>query len=177
MFSFTYTLDDNDYYDFNKFHMYHAPMNRKRVQYGRFLWPVTYMALAALFFRLTHNVTSYYIYGAISVCWLLFYKQMNNFLLKRRLLKIKKSGKLPYEPQVTMDFSQDQITEKTSTSEAKSDYSQIEHVFTGDSAVYVYKSAFSAYIIPNRVFRDADEKKSFIDFMESKIVQGGKATP
>ena len=132
VFGFTYTLDDNDYYDFNKFHMYHAPTSRKRTQYNRFLCPVIYMALAVLYFQTTHDVTYYYIGGALSVCWLLFDKQMNNYLLKRRLAKIKKSGKFPYEPHVTRDFSEDQIIQKSPSSESTSDYSQIEHVLTGD---------------------------------------------
>jgi hypothetical protein len=65
---------------------------------------------------------------------------------------------------------EDQIIIKTEVSEERTDYSPIEHVFTGRFAVYLYKSFMTAHIIPNHAFADDGEKQRFVDFVKSKIV-------
>lgn len=170
MFRFTYTLDDNDYFEFNKHHIYYSAMNKKRAKFAPFYWVVIFMLFGFILAQALNDPFSYYVYGALSILWVIFYKQINNAALKRRIKSMKKAGKLPYSHQVTMSFMEDCIIEKEEASEAKSEYSLIENVMMGETAVYVYKSAISAYIVPNRVFQNAEEKKSFIEFVQSKII-------
>lgn len=170
MFEFVFTLDDNDYFEFNKHQLYQSPMNKKKMKFYPFIWPLIFMLFAFFFAQMTHSRTYYYFYGAASIAWIVFFKPMNNHAMKKKMQNMKKAGKLAYTQQeVTLRFSDDHILEKTASSESKADYTLVERVLVGDCAVYVYKSAISAYIVPNRVFQNEDEKAQFIAFVESKI--------
>lgn len=177
MFQWTYELSENDYYEFNRFHMYHAPMSKKTVWVGRFLPPACYMLIAFVFFRATHSWTYVYTFGVVSIAFVLFYRQICDASLRRRLKRIKKHGKLPFESRVSLEATDDHIVERADSGEKKTCLAQCEYVLAGHSAVYVYNSALSAYIIPNRVFRDEDEKNRFIRFIESKIDKPRQAIP
>lgn len=171
MFSFTYAIDENDYYEFNKHQTYCSPANRKRLMISRFAWPVIFISCGLLLgTSLEYPVIAYVVYGAAAVAWLVFFKRMTDRRIKKNLVRLKKIGKLPYPPDVTIAFFDDYVHEQTSMSETKFDYSLIERVDTTADTVYIYLSALSASILPNRVFKDSAERDAFLTFLRAKLM-------
>ena len=172
MFEFAFTLDDNDYYEFNIFHMYYAPMSIAKVKRNRIMWPCIFILMGCVLTYVAYDPVYVYRYGGLSIGWSIFFKPINNFFMRMKIQGMKKFGKLSYNQQwITLRFLDDQIIEESRDSGERTGYSQVEHVFQGECAVYIYKSAMSAYIVPNRVFENDDEKNRFIAYVESKIVK------
>jgi len=171
MFDFTYTLNDEDYFEFNKYHTYNSKMNRKRTMRTRFLIPAIYIVCAlALGSMISYPIVSYIIFGTISLYYLVFFNQIIDRRIKRGMKRIKKAGKLPIQNNIRIIFDENGITEKTEIHESKCVYSCIESIDIGKKAMYLYTGAVQAFVIPNSVFKDASEKESFKQFIESKTV-------
>lgn len=169
MFDFAYRLTDDDYFEFNRHHLYHSKMNKKRAIRARFLNPVIYMAFSLVLGGITpYPVYSYVVFGALSLIWLIFFKKLNNFMLKKSIRRVKKVGKLPMQNNIQMLFNENEFIEKTEVNESKNLYSCIESVDMGEKAMYLYNGAVQAFIIPNSVFKDVSEKELFKQFIKSK---------
>ena len=100
---------------------------------------------------------------------LIFKNALINSGVKRQIKALKKLGKLPYEPEYTMEFgevslrqiSQSEITEQT--------YASLEKICViPNKVVYLYKSPISGYIIPMSAFTSVDECNALLRFLQSK---------
>lgn len=114
---------------------------------------------------------AYVVFGAMAFVYLFFYKRLSLRGLKNNLKRMKKAGKLPYPSNTTITFFEDYFFEKTDTSETRMSYLNVEHVDDSDMAVYIYTGAISAYIVPNRAFKDSDERAAFICYMQTKAAK------
>lgn len=170
MFSFNYELNDNDYYEYYRHHVFNAPANKKRMLVARTARPLLYLVLALLLGSIIEfSIISYVVFGTMAAAVLIFFKPLTNRRIKRQLARMKKAGKLPYAHDISVTFFEDYIEEKTEQGETKQNYSQLERVDSAETAVCVYNSSVTASIIPNRAFRDNTEREEFISFVRSKI--------
>jgi hypothetical protein len=105
----------------------------------------------------------------IILAFLLFYKQITNRALKRNIKKLRKTGRLHYESEITYEFLEDSFIETTHESESVNKYSMIEIVSTGSSAFDLYVSVQVAHIVPFRVFANDSDREAFLGFIQSKV--------
>ena len=69
-----------------------------------------------------------------------------------------------------MEFYDDRFVELTNDSRSESKYSVLYRIVENkDKAIYIYRNAIVASIIPTRCFESAEMKKDFIAFIEQKI--------
>lgn len=167
---FTYTLNERDYLDFNLFHLYKTPANKKRLLLSRILAPVAFMMIAFLLSELLNApALCYGVFGLLSLVWLIFFRKIMNAQLKASIKHIKKSGKLLYQNEVTMLFEEDFFIENSEDTTSKIKYSLIERVGAGEAALYLYTGAITSYIIPNRAFQNQNERDELVSFLKTKI--------
>jgi hypothetical protein len=164
-------VTDDDYFEFNKYQVYSAPVYRKNMRLQQFLTPLFFVIFGLIFYTYLHRQIFAYAYGGFALLWIIFYKKRNTTSMKRRLQKMKNFGKLTDELEVTMRFTDDYIIEETADSFFKLKYTRIESVVAGEAAVYVFRRVNTAFIVPNRVFQGATEKDSFVAFIKSKIIK------
>lgn len=164
MFEFNYELNDDDYYEFNKFHIYNAPMHKKELFLARILPPVIFILISLI----VGNVIIYITAGILSIGCLVSFKKLNNYAIKRRIQRMKKTGKLPIEDNVILRFHDDGFVEITEKNESKFSYTCIERVENAESAIYIYTGAIQAFIIPHHVFKDKIEEEMFLEFINQK---------
>ena len=144
-------------------------MNKNRAIRARFITPAIYMVFSlGLGAIIPYSIISYVVFGIMSLCWIIFFKQINNLRLKKNINRIKKSGKLPMQNNIQLLFDENDFTEITEVNESKYLYSCIESIDMGEKAMYLYNGAIQAFIIPNSVFKDAFEKESFKQFVKNK---------
>ena len=168
MFKFKYQLNEEDYYEFSKFHMYNSPLNKKRIARMRFLCPAFFMMLSFLIYRATQNPVSYIIGGAISLLWIVFYEKLCTSALRKNINGAIKSGKLPVKNRSVLRFEEEGFFEKTELSEIQFPYTGIEQIVNGDSGIYIYTAATNAIIVPYQAFKNENEKKEFFEFIKLK---------
>ena len=179
MYQFNISLNDDDYYEFNKQHMFNLPGGKKHLLIYRLIMPVICVVFLLLdYMRKDYYITSIYIiyfkfivYTVVSVVWFFVSKPILQYTLRRRIKAIKKRGKMPYNRRAFMRFDNEYFTEITDQSETKTKYSSIEKIIFGKNAVYLYTSVVQAYIVADTVFEKPEQKTEFCEFIRQRAAQ------
>ena len=81
----------------------------------------------------------------ITVIYMAFYKKIFGRNLRKQILKTKKAGRLPYEPDVEYEFYEDKVVAIAPETRTECSYRQIERIcVVGERYIYVYNSSVSA---------------------------------
>ena len=177
MFKFSFTLNDDDYFEANKYHFLNSSAGKKAIWLLRLLMPIAF-ALGILiscreissFGRIITTIA----WIIASVLWVIFAKSIVLKNLRKNIGKLKKDGKLPYNKETSILFDNESIIANTSESETKSNYQVIERVVENEKAVYIYVNSMQVYMIPLSAFADDEERKCFIAFIKNKIAEARK---
>ena len=173
-YQFRFTLNDNDYYEFNKFHLKNTPHLVRQRRLYLILIPVIFFIILFLIL----------LYGQIFLPWALIISAIvaviSFFSIRRswnkqpekNLEKMKRDGKLTYQKAISQDFGEDGYTETTEDMNANGNYTIIERIGDGPEGIYLYMTVNTAAIIPNRAFNSPVERSGFLDFIRSKINTG-----
>ena len=174
---YSYHIVENDYYEFNKYHLFNTPLSKRRMMFGK-IFVTAFILFMALIVGLTgkNDAVTYSFFGFCLVVILLyniFFRQFMYFSIKRNIKKMKKTGKIHYDKEITSEFLEDSFAEKTADSESLVKYTMLAKIATGTNAFYLYVNVQSALIVPFRVFADENEKSMFFEFIQSKITANG----
>ena len=105
-------------------------------------------------------------YGILMLCCK---KSIQKSALKRQIKTMKKQGKLPYEPEYTIEFGEGSLRQISHTEISELGYTALEQICViPNKAVYLYKSPVSGYIIPMSTFTSADECNALLRFLQYK---------
>ena len=172
MFEFKITLDDNDYLLFNHYHIFNSRSGKKSLIFYRFI--IRYICLMIIFifwivgsdFELI--IIEAILMAIISIWWIIYGKKSILKSINKRIIKVKKEGRLPYSNESILKFDEEKIHEITPNTENIMKYSLIEKIAVTEKAVYIYFGALQAYILPVKAFTDEMEKLKFLEFINSK---------
>ena len=172
MFKFTFTLNDDSYYELNKWHNLNSPAGKKNLFRYRARMPLVSLLVISIF--LLTNMDLVLVIGVavvltvLSFLWIVLAKAMFLKHLRRNINIMKKSGKLPYGGGNTLLFNEDVFVSVAPEKETKVKYSAIERIVETESYIFIFTSSIQAVIIPRSAFSDDAEKVRFIAFLESK---------
>ncbi len=167
-----YSLDDNDYFEYNKIHMLTSKAGKKALMNYKLSVPVFSLILigfvAILRFDINLIIIESIAMAVLDTIWIIFSDKIYFSKLKKSFAKIKKDGNLPYDKSGELVFDSDGITDITETSVFKTGYSSIEKIIITEKTIYLYTSAINAYIINSDFFKDQNEKSDFLNYITSK---------
>lgn len=170
-FSFSFTLNEQDYFEYNKYHLYNTPALKKRLLIARFGLSAFFIIFGIVYGKILEIFgISLVVFGLLALLWIIFFRSIQSRQIKRNLKVMKKAGKLHYDKEISLHFQDECFTEATPDSEAKIKYSMLERVAVGDTDIYLYTGAAMAYIVPCRAFKDIGEKDAFLTFIASKTM-------
>ena len=172
MFKFNYTLDDNDYFEFNKYHVQHSPSQRRNQLLTRFGVPFI-CAMLVFYFHRSFDGLAFWLsvvaLVAVAVGWVVGYpKLVLEPLIRRMISNLKRDGKLPFGDTELATFEMDYLRKITSTGERRVCYAALQSIVEGETAIYIYLNALEAVIMPNRIFKDEGQRQSFLKFLHTK---------
>lgn len=174
MFKFNVTMNDDDYLEYNKFHMFVSPYGRKSMVRAYILIAVI-IAVFALISLFKGGFTLSAFKGIIPLIillalYLIFYKSILTFFLKGQLKSYKKSGKMGYSPISELSFYEDRFEEITETNKTEQLYSSIERISIVDKKyIYIHVNSIMAYIIPFSSFNSRTEYEEFMEFFKNYL--------
>ena len=176
MYKFNYVLTDNDYFEFNRYHMENAPQMKKQITGLRLIAPamlIIMIILSVLNRDETEDITAFiigssFVFVFISIVWFFAAKLLLMFSLKAQIKLMKKDGKLPYGKNVSIEFDETFFIESTEINETKTKYASIEKIAVSNNMIYVYFSAIQAFILPLSVFESNEQKDAFLLFINDK---------
>lgn len=170
MFTFQYEISENDYYEFNRFQLWNTPENKKQILLYRFMYPLRFMILATIlsFALKRYNLIFYTYFGLCSIFWVVSYRKLLEYAIRRNIARIKKIGRLPYSASGTLSFFENELTDFSPISQMKIPYSSITKIAQTNTAFYLFFGALQAVIVPFPVFQDEQEMISFIEYIKQK---------
>jgi len=177
-YTFSYTINQDDYFQYNRYHIRNAPHVKRRQQIMRFVFSAVLIAIGAFITFINRSIDAMtfiaVFYIIIGLLYLIFYYKLVDFTIKRSIKRLQKSGRLHYDKEITYEFGDDFFREITPDSTSEVKYSMITRIAEGKPAegkraIYVYINLQQAHIIPLRVFADEQERDSFLQFLNSKI--------
>ena len=173
LFEFNVKISDEDYFEFNKFHMIKSHYGRSQMLKIRLMIAAIFV-LAILVFGMGDGLSSYTLVYAVPclIALVLFQIFFNKFMaasLRSHIKSLKKKGKMGYSPESVLQFYDDVLVETTPTEKNERSYSTLERVsIVGDETVYIHFNNIMACILPRASFESDEQYKAFLEFIKTK---------
>ena len=167
---FHITLTEEDYVAFNLDAMRHYPDAKKNMLLGRLtgLFFSAFVMLVMLAFRASEIVLliSGIILAYVSAASFFRYPSILERSVRRKIELAAKEGKLPYEPEKDVEFTNMEIITTTEKSMQRVAYSDIIRIVETPCRLYLYDGLYRANILPLRCL--GDEKDALLAFLKEK---------
>ena len=169
-FRYTFTLTEQDAYDFSMHHLKHSSAMKRQILAVRVAFTVIVLAVMFLMMMRNDNLVLALIIAAFEM---LIFQLLVHPIMKwsyiRNLKSHKKSGRLAYDKEITFEFGEDTLNEITPDTSSSAKYSMFQRVESGETAIYLYVTAMTAQLIPHRVFPAPQDREAFLAFIRGKI--------
>ena len=160
-----YSLTEEDYLNFNMFHIKNSKTAKRALNMQRFLTPILFI-VASFVLSKVGNISFLGLFIAffmVSILWIIFYPRYFYSYVIRNTKKMIKEGKNDgLLGEHCMIFSEEGIVDSTTTSETKVTWSGIKNIKEDTHNIYLYNSSVSAYILPKRELNNVDEMKTYL---------------
>jgi hypothetical protein len=173
LFQLNINLSEDDYLGFNKFHSFESMHGKKLINKTRIFFVLAMIILAALVVLILGWTTFSMVYATLllllTLLYMIFFKKVLNRNLKTQIKRLKKIGKLPFDPISTLEFYEDKMVEITASSRTEQGYNIFERVcVVKDRYILLYKSSVGAYILPVAQIKAQLNQENLVDFLSKK---------
>ena len=173
LFQLNINLSEDDYLDFNNFHSFESAHGKKMIRKTRIFFILAMVFLAALVVLILGCTTFSVAYAALlllfALLYMVFFKKVLTRNIKTQIKRLKKMGKLPFDPVSTLEFYEDKMVEITALQRTEQSYSIFERIcVVKDRYIFLYKSSVSAYILPVLQVKEQLNQEDFIEFLSKK---------
>ncbi len=174
MFRFEIRLTDDDFLDFNRFHMFSTDHQGKQVQSLRFL-SSGMMILIWLMTSFSDDFTwgifiaRGIVYVAFALLAFFGTKPFMWAVAKRTVKKSLASDDRLFSREAIIEFSEEGFFETTPVNRTENKYDLIKSIYLVNGRMfYIYINSMQGYILPVAAFDSAAQYNSFIDFIRRK---------
>lgn len=173
LFQLNINLNEDDFFAFNNFHSFESLHGKKTIRKTRLIFILAMIILAVLFMLVMGLTTFSVIYTAllllVTLLYMVFFKKILTRNVKTQIKRLKKIGKLPFEPVSTLEFYEDKMVEITASSRTEQSYNIFERIcVVKDRYILLYKSSVEAYILPVVQVKAQLNQEQFVDFLFNK---------
>ena len=172
-YSFEVNVDDNKYYEFNKYTMLYPHGKKEKFLRTKLLLPAVFL-LAWVINLISgkdweYLTISILVYAVASVIWMFIVTPYNLFALKMNMRFFRKKGKLPYSEHSRIQFLDDCYIDESETVKEETKYDAITCICENKGkAIYLYQGLLRANIIPYSAFESDEQKEAFLEFISKK---------
>ncbi len=165
-------LNDNDYFEFNKFHQLQSHYGASVIKKTRILLTVLF-GILILFSFWSNGFTedgflNAGIYLVLLIIFQVFLKKFFLETIKANIKHLKKQGKLAYSEYSEIEFLEKSFTETTPTNKTEQSYASLERISVLDGKyIFLHTNNLMAYILPANAFRNQEEYDTFLQFIQS----------
>ena len=167
-------LTEEDYIEFNIFHMNRSVYGKRHQRVLRIMIAVIFAAAALINFCANgiSPVTVAYalLLGGFGLCMTVFDGKFNRFFVKLSIGNLKKSGKMAFSPEARMGFTDEGVLEITPDGRTEKRWESIERLCIREGKVwYLYMNNIAAFILPVEQLRAQTDLAEFRKYLESKV--------
>lgn len=166
----TYHLTEEDYLQFNRFHIRNSKTFKRALVIQRVTGPIIFLLMAFIFSSIGNLsfATLLVPFIILSVLWIVFYPKYFYASVIRNTKKVIKEGKTGGDllGKHQMILNETGIIDLTENGETKVVWSGILELKEDEYNIYVYNSSVSAYILPKR---DLNNVAEVWDYLRANI--------
>ncbi len=173
LFKFNIKLSEQDYFDYNVFHLLKSPYGAKQVVPLRI--GIALIFLVGVLINMTisgFSLDSFVQSIPLVVLLLIFELGFNSFIkwsVKYNIKRLKKAGKMAYTPESVIEFFDDRFSELTDENTTEHKYTAIERVSVlKGKIVYIHINNIMSYLLPVSSFESEVQFDEFLEFIKSK---------
>lgn len=172
-FQLDITLTEDDYLAFNNFHAIQSKSGKKINRRGRIFF-LTFVAVLMALVLLAKGWTTFsavyaILLGLYTALYMLFYNRIIKRNIKSQLKRLKKIGKLPFDPVCKMEFHEDRLVEITDAKRFEESYAALERIcVVEDQFIVLYNSSVGGHILPIPQLKAQLEQEEFLRFLSQK---------
>ena len=173
LFQLNIYLSEEDYLDFNKFHSFESMHGKKLINKTRIFFVLAMIILAALVVLMLGWTTFSVTYAALlllfTLLYMAFFKKILARNVKTQIKRLKKIGKLPFDPISTLEFYEDKMVEITASRRTEQGYNIFERIcVVKDRYILLYHSSVAAYVLPVAQIKAQLNQENLVDFLSKK---------
>ena len=172
-FQFDVKFTDEDYMEFNKFHMLRSPYGKKQI--ANFRISITIICLLIIFaILLVNKFNADSLFSAIPflLLWIIMQLGFRRFMvysIKYTLKSLRKNGKAGYSPSSVLQFNEESFIETTEFNKTEQNYTAIERISIVDNKmIYIHVNNIMAYMLPIACFESKEQYDDFFNFIKTK---------
>ena len=167
-------LTEEDYIDFNIFHMSHSAYGKKHQRLLRGMIAVIFVAAAIINFLAEGispvSVAYAVLLGGLGLMMTVFSGKTSGFTMKLIINNMKKTGKLAFSPESRMGFSDEGILEITPEGRTEKRWESMERLCIREGKVwYLYMNNTAAFILPVEQISAQTDVEEFRKYLESRF--------
>lgn len=167
-----YNLTEEDYVNFNVFHIKNSKLAISNLRRRRFLAPLLFIIIAYVFSDVTKLpfIPVLAVTIILGVLWVIFYPKMFYGRITRKSQKAVDSGKIkPLLGDHEMKITKDGIVDSTNYGKTTAKWSDVTNFAENPAYFYLYISSVSALILPKRDLGEIENVDQLRNYFRAKI--------
>lgn len=173
LFQLNINLSEDDYLAFNIFHSFESVHGKRLIRKNRTFFILAMAILATLFILVMGLTTFSVIYTTFlllfTLLYMVFFKKVLIRNMKTQIKRLKKTGKLPFDPVSTLEFYEDKMVEITVEKRTEQSYNIFERIcVVKDRFILMYHSSVGAYILPVVQVKAQLNQEELTNFLSNK---------
>ena len=167
-------LTEEDYIEFNIFHLNRSVYGKKHQRVLRIVLAVIFAGAALINFWAEgiSPVTVAYalLLGFLGLMMTVFFGKFSGFLTKLSIGSLKKSGKLAFSPEARVGFTDEGVLEITPDGRTEKRWESMERLCIREGKVwYLYMNNAAAFLLPEEQLRAQTDLAKFRAFLEARV--------
>ena len=153
IYTFEYALDEDAYAEYSLYSSYSKPEIRRQATAQKYLSVLFYVAIGVYGNFVVRDWLLTVTFLLLAVYVMITYRMSIRKNIRRSIQRMKNTGKLPFESNEAMHFTDRELVCVAEENTSITKYTAIERIVVGKNALYLYKNAISAYILPKKAIR------------------------
>lgn len=172
-FELNITLTEADYIAFNRFHSFESPQGKQMIR-NTLIFIISFAAVSSLIIVLLRGWTMFStVYVTLmtlfTTVYCLFFKKIVTRNLEAQIKKMKKTGKLPFDPVSKAEFYEDKFADISPSKRMELGYEALEKIcVVAEQYIFLYQSSVTAHILPIPQIKAQLPYEDFLSFISQK---------
>ena len=168
--TFNIHLTDEDYINYNLLYSLYSEQGKKNLFRGRMIAPVVSLCALAIMAITGENWATLLAEAAfllvICLIWWFIYPNILKKMVRKNIMRMKMSGRLPYSEDETLEFLDEEIVGTTEREVKRFRYEDIEKIDIYSEYILIWIDTVRAWILPAASLKG--RRGELLEFLKAK---------
>lgn len=171
---FNIKISEQDYIAFNKYYLHSSNVLKKTKNIVTFTLAGLCLVIIIMFFyfnsfdNLVVPIVESVIAGIFILAYIFYFRTVGiNRSVNNTIKRMKKDGRLPFEENSEIEFTDEMIIDKSTITQTRLKYEDVEKIIKTEKYLFIFIDSARAIIVPLEQLND--KKNDVINLIETKV--------